>query len=118
MPGRAPFGAVIYLLQAVENKDHRQAEAENQRDDRVFHQRVEHGNLQRVPQRSYKKDGTPAPATCQDQPGGQRSMSELSRSNPTARFSGLADLYARCRPGYPEEALDFLMARCGLGGGS
>jgi SAM-dependent methyltransferase len=30
----------------------------------------------------------------------------------------LADLYARCRPSYPAAALDFLMARCGLHGGS
>src|SRR5262245_25912751 len=45
-------------------------------------------------------------------------MSDLSQYNPTGRFTGLADLYARCRPGYPPEALDFLITHCGLGRGS
>jgi SAM-dependent methyltransferase len=45
-------------------------------------------------------------------------MSELSQYNPTGRFTGLANLYARCRPGYPPEALDFIMTHCGLGRGS
>ena len=38
-------------------------------------------------------------------------MAELFRSNPTARFTGLAHTYARYRPSYPEAALDFLMNR-------
>lgn len=42
-------------------------------------------------------------------------MNELSHSNPTGRFSGLAKVYARCRPGYPESAVDFIISRCGLG---
>ncbi len=45
-------------------------------------------------------------------------MSELSRSNPTGRFSGLAELYAKCRPDYPAEAIDFILTRCGLGPGA
>jgi SAM-dependent methyltransferase len=44
-------------------------------------------------------------------------MSELSQYNPTSRFTGLADLYARCRPGYPPEALDFIITHCGLARG-
>ena len=42
-------------------------------------------------------------------------MSELSRENPTGRFTGLAKVYARCRPGYPEAAVEFIISRCGLG---
>jgi SAM-dependent methyltransferase len=42
-------------------------------------------------------------------------MSDLKHSNPTGRFTGLARLYARCRPGYPPSALDHIIARCGLG---
>ena len=42
-------------------------------------------------------------------------MTELSRANPTGRFSGLAELYARCRPGYPEESIDYIVERCKLG---
>ena len=42
-------------------------------------------------------------------------MNELSQFNPTGRFSGLAALYARCRPGYPDAAVDYIVARCGLG---
>jgi SAM-dependent methyltransferase len=42
-------------------------------------------------------------------------MSELSQSNPPGRFTGLAQVYARCRPGYPEAAVDYIMTRCGLG---
>jgi SAM-dependent methyltransferase len=42
-------------------------------------------------------------------------MSELKHCNPTGRFTGLAALYARCRPGYPPAALDLIVARCGLG---
>ena len=41
-------------------------------------------------------------------------MTDLSRANPTGRFTGLADLYARHRPGYPAAALDFITGRCGL----
>ena len=43
-------------------------------------------------------------------------MTDLSRSNPTGRFTGLSDLYAKYRPGYPDEALDFIIERCGLDG--
>jgi SAM-dependent methyltransferase len=42
-------------------------------------------------------------------------MSELSGSRPTERFTGLADVYAKYRPDYPEAALDFILSRCGLG---
>ncbi len=42
-------------------------------------------------------------------------MSELTNLNPTGRFSGLASLYAKCRPDYPPEAIDFIVTRCGLG---
>jgi SAM-dependent methyltransferase len=38
--------------------------------------------------------------------------------NPTDRFTGLADVYARCRPTYPAAAIDLIVARCGLGPGS
>jgi SAM-dependent methyltransferase len=44
-------------------------------------------------------------------------MSELSRQNPTGRFTGLADLYARCRPSYPTAAVNHIMERCGLQAG-
>jgi SAM-dependent methyltransferase len=44
--------------------------------------------------------------------------SPLSDSNPTGRFSGLAEVYAKCRPDYPAEAVDFILARCGLAPGS
>ncbi len=43
-------------------------------------------------------------------------MQDLSRYNPTSRFSGLADLYAKHRPGYPEEAIRLILEYCGLGG--
>jgi SAM-dependent methyltransferase len=42
-------------------------------------------------------------------------MSDLSEYRPAERFTGLADRYARHRPSYPEAALDFIQARCGLG---
>src|SRR5687767_10433545 len=45
-------------------------------------------------------------------------MGQLSDLDPTGRFTGLADLYARCRPAYPTEALDFLTERCRLKPGS
>jgi len=41
-------------------------------------------------------------------------MPDLSKRNPTAGFNGLADLYAKHRPSYPEAALDFIVQRCGL----
>lgn len=41
-------------------------------------------------------------------------MSDLSRLNPLGRFTGLADIYARCRPDYPAAALDHVSERCGL----
>jgi SAM-dependent methyltransferase len=43
-----------------------------------------------------------------------KTMSELSQYNPTSRFTGLADMYARCRPSYPPAAVDYIMANCGL----
>ena len=30
------------------------------------------------------------------------------------RFTGLAEIYARCRPGYPAGAIDYIMSRCDL----
>jgi SAM-dependent methyltransferase len=44
-------------------------------------------------------------------------MAELSRLNPTGRFTGLASVYAKYRPDYPAEALDFICRRCGLSRG-
>lgn len=32
----------------------------------------------------------------------------------TDRFSGLAGIYAACRPSYPTEAIDFIITNCGL----
>jgi SAM-dependent methyltransferase len=45
-------------------------------------------------------------------------MSELSAANPTGRFTGLADVYARSRPDYPEAAIDFLLSYCKLAPGA
>lgn len=45
-------------------------------------------------------------------------MSNLSRHNPIDRFTGLAELYAKFRPTYPDAALDFIRSRCGLAPGS
>src|SRR5271166_4503037 len=45
-------------------------------------------------------------------------MAELSQCNPTGRFSGLVEGYARHRPDYPAAALDFVMAHCALGPGA
>jgi SAM-dependent methyltransferase len=45
-------------------------------------------------------------------------MSDLHRHDPLGRFTGLADLYARYRPDYPEAALDFIVERCALVPGS
>jgi len=42
-------------------------------------------------------------------------MLDLSACQPTDRFSGLAEIYARSRPGYPEEALDFIVGLGKLG---
>jgi SAM-dependent methyltransferase len=41
-------------------------------------------------------------------------MADIERFDPTGRFSGLADIYAKNRPGYPEAALDYIIGRCGL----
>src|SRR4051812_24144537 len=41
-------------------------------------------------------------------------MSELSRCDPTGRFSGLADIYARHRPTYPAAAIDHILEYCSL----
>lgn len=41
-------------------------------------------------------------------------MLDLSKANPTERFSGLAEIYAKCRPDYPPAALDFVQNHCGL----
>ncbi|MCI0639121.1 MAG: class I SAM-dependent methyltransferase [Gemmataceae bacterium] len=38
-------------------------------------------------------------------------------TDPTERFTGLADVYAKFRPDYPAEALDYLVERCGLAPG-
>src|ERR1043166_6631807 len=45
----------------------------------------------------------------------RESMSDLSNCNPTGRFSGLADLYAKYRPSYPDAALDLIPTRGRLG---
>ena len=45
-------------------------------------------------------------------------MTELSHMNPTGRFTGLADVYAKYRPTYPVEAIELILSRCGLGAGS
>lgn len=42
-------------------------------------------------------------------------MSDLSSQNPKGRFTGLAGVYARHRPTYPQAALDFVLQRCRLG---
>jgi SAM-dependent methyltransferase len=39
-------------------------------------------------------------------------------SDPLSRFTGLADLYARCRPDYPQAAIDRILQVCGLGQGA
>ncbi len=45
-------------------------------------------------------------------------MADPSSFDPTARFTGLAGIYARCRPGYPAAAIDFIRSECRLGPGS
>jgi SAM-dependent methyltransferase len=42
-------------------------------------------------------------------------MADLSINNPTGRFTGLAETYAKYRPSYPASALDFIVTRCELG---
>jgi SAM-dependent methyltransferase len=42
-------------------------------------------------------------------------MKDVSSLDPTGRFTGLADLYARHRPDYPPASLDYIVARCELG---
>jgi SAM-dependent methyltransferase len=42
-------------------------------------------------------------------------MSGISEFNPIGRFTGLARIYARCRPSYPDTALDFIVSHCRLG---
>jgi ubiquinone/menaquinone biosynthesis C-methylase UbiE len=37
--------------------------------------------------------------------------------DPRRRFRGAADVYARHRPGYPEELVDWVLAEAGVGGG-
>src|SRR5437867_550635 len=46
-------------------------------------------------------------------PGG-REMTDLSRCNPIARFTGLACIYAQHRPSYPEDAIERVVAFGGL----
>jgi SAM-dependent methyltransferase len=41
-------------------------------------------------------------------------MSELTAHNPTGRFSGLASAYARHRPDYPADAVEWIVRRAGL----
>jgi ubiquinone/menaquinone biosynthesis C-methylase UbiE len=41
-------------------------------------------------------------------------MSQPEAEQPTQRFTGLAEIYARCRPDYPAAALDDIVAHCGL----
>lgn len=39
---------------------------------------------------------------------------DLSNERPTERFSGLAETYAKHRPSYPPESIDFIIKHCGL----
>ncbi len=41
-------------------------------------------------------------------------MTELSKHNPTGRFSGLAEVYAKSRPSYPSDAIEFILNHCEL----
>jgi SAM-dependent methyltransferase len=41
-------------------------------------------------------------------------MPDLSPSDSTGRFTGLANVYARHRPSYPSAAVDLVLDRCGL----
>ncbi len=47
--------------------------------------------------------------------GTEEACPGLAPTDPLRRFTGLADLYAQHRPGYPVPAVDFVMARCALG---
>src|SRR5437660_37971 len=58
------------------------------------------------------------PKVCHDQHGLSALMRDLSQHDPTNRFTGLANVYAKCRPGYPPMAIDFVMECCGLKAGS
>lgn len=42
-------------------------------------------------------------------------MKPADPQQPTNRFTGLAEVYARCRPDYPAAALDDILSHCGLG---
>jgi ubiquinone/menaquinone biosynthesis C-methylase UbiE len=42
-------------------------------------------------------------------------MADLSDYNPTGRFTGLAENYAKYRPSYPAAAIDFILTHCALG---
>lgn len=44
-------------------------------------------------------------------------MTDLTRHDPTGRFTGRQDLYARFRPSYPAEAIDTFIRRTGLDSG-
>jgi SAM-dependent methyltransferase len=50
---------------------------------------------------------------CQEQPREESVMSQ-SPHHATERFTGLAQLYAKCRPSYPDAAIDYLVERCRL----
>lgn len=41
-------------------------------------------------------------------------MTDLTQLDPTGRFTGLAAIYAQCRPDYPAAAIDDIMTRCRL----
>jgi SAM-dependent methyltransferase len=41
-------------------------------------------------------------------------MSDLPQRNPTGRFTGLADKYAKYRPSYPAQAIEYIRTHCGL----
>jgi ubiquinone/menaquinone biosynthesis C-methylase UbiE len=41
-------------------------------------------------------------------------VSELSNYDPTGRFTGLAGIYAKSRPSYPDQAIEFILEHCGL----
>jgi SAM-dependent methyltransferase len=43
-------------------------------------------------------------------------MSDAAQLNPTGRFSGLADVYAKHRPDYPAAAVEHIIRQCGLTG--
>src|SRR6516164_6308773 len=42
-------------------------------------------------------------------------MADLSDYNPTGRFTGLAENYAKYRLSYPAAAIDFILTHCALG---